>query len=70
MMPHWSGSGHELVYQSDDQLLAVSYRVEGATFDAQKPRVWIHQLGGTVWDLAPDGKRVAVLAPVATREAP
>jgi serine/threonine-protein kinase len=69
VMPHWSRSGHALVYQSDDQLLTVSYTVKGGTFDAEKPRVWIHQLGGTVWDLAPDGKRVAVLTPVTTGEA-
>jgi eukaryotic-like serine/threonine-protein kinase len=66
----WSRSGHELVYQSDDQLLAVSYTVRGDTFDAAKPQVWIHQLGGTSWDLAPDGKRAAVPTPVATAETP
>jgi serine/threonine-protein kinase len=70
IMPRWSRSGHELVYQWDDQLLAVSYTVKGGAFDAEKPRVWVHQLGGTVWDLAPDGKRVAVLTPVTTGEAP
>ena len=26
--------------------------------------MWIAKLGGTKWDLAPDGKRVAVLTPV------
>jgi hypothetical protein len=36
--------------------------------------VWIAKLGGTPasspWDLAPDGKRVAVVTPVDTPEAP
>jgi hypothetical protein len=32
--------------------------------------VWIAKLGGTQWDLAPDGKRVVVLTPVESREEP
>ena len=35
-----------------------------------KPRVWIAKLGVTQSDLAPDSKRVALLAPVGTAEAP
>ena len=62
--PVWSRGGHELMYQSGDQILAVSYAVQGSTFVADKPRVWIAKLGGTMWDLAPDGKRVAVVRPV------
>ena len=74
--PRWSRSGHELVYQSGDQIMAASYTVNGDTFVAEKPRVWIAKLGAavianaTVWDLAPDGKRVAVLTPVESAEAP
>jgi hypothetical protein len=41
---------------------------------AEKPRVWIAKLGaaavGSAWDLAPDGKRVAVVTPVESAEAP
>jgi hypothetical protein len=37
-------------------LAALNYRPQ-----AEKPRVWIAKLGGTQWDLAPDGKRVAVV---------
>jgi hypothetical protein len=44
--------------------------VKGDTFVAEKPRVWIARLGGTQWDLAPDGKRVAVVTPVAPADAP
>jgi Tol biopolymer transport system component len=68
--PRWSGTRHELLYQSGDQIMAASYTVKGDTFVADKPRVWIAKLGGTQWDLAPDGKRVAVLTPVETAEAP
>jgi WD40-like Beta Propeller Repeat len=67
----WARNGHELVYRSGDQLMAVNYSVNGDSFVAEKPRVWIDKLGGTNWDLAPDGKRVAVITPVAAAgEAP
>jgi hypothetical protein len=67
-LPHWSRTGHELVYQSADQLMAVSYPVNGTTFIADKPRVWIASLSGASgigWDLAADGKRVVALIPEA-----
>jgi serine/threonine-protein kinase len=65
---HWSRNGHELVYQSGDQMMAASYTAKGNTFVAEKPRVWIAKLGGRAWDLAPDGKRVLVLTPVESAE--
>lgn len=68
--PHWSRSGHDLLYRSGDQIMAVSYVVKGETFQAEKPRMWIAKLGGTQWDLAPDGKRVAVVTPVDAPAAP
>jgi hypothetical protein len=49
--------------------MAVGYTVKGDTFVAEKPRVWLAKLGGTEWDLAPDGKRVVVLTAVNTPEA-
>ncbi len=69
-MPHWSRTAHELIYQLGDQIMAASYTVKGDTFVADRPRVWLAKLGGTDWDLAPDGKRVAVLTPVGTDDAP
>ena len=71
--PRWSRIGHELVYQSADQLMTVSYSVNGPTFIADKPRLWIASLSGTSgfdWDLAPDGKRVVALIPESTAKAP
>jgi hypothetical protein len=73
--PRWSRNGHdELFYQSGDQIMAANYAVKGDTFVAEKPRVWIAKLGGTTspsqWDLAPDGKRVVVVTPVGSAEAP
>ncbi len=73
VLPHWSRSGHELVYQSADQLMTVSYTGNGTTFIADKPRVWIASLSGAPgngWDLAPDGKRVVALIPESTAKAP
>jgi Tol biopolymer transport system component len=68
--PLWSRNGHELVYLVGDQLMSVSYSINGDSFVAEKPRVWITKLGGTSFDLAPDGKRVAVVTPVESKESP
>ena len=70
--PHWSRTG-QLVYHSADQLMTVSYSVNGTTFIPDKPRVWIASLSGASgygWDLAPDGKRVVALIPEGTGQAP
>jgi Tol biopolymer transport system component len=71
--PRWSRNGHDLLYMSGDQIMAGSYTVKGDTFVAGEPRVWIGRIGavlGTSWDVAPDGKRVLVAAPVESAEAP
>src|SRR5208283_5497016 len=69
-IPAWSRKSSELLYQSGDQIMAVSYTVKGDSFVLEKPRVWLSKLGGsTDWDLAPDGKRLAVVMPVDTPEA-
>jgi hypothetical protein len=44
--------------------------VKGDTFVADKPRVWLEKPGSTDFDLSPDGKRVAVVTPVAAAEGP
>jgi len=63
--PQWSPNGHDLFYRSGLQIMAVSYKVEGGTFAAGKPRVWIAKMGKAEsgWDLAPDGKRILALTP-------
>jgi serine/threonine-protein kinase len=68
-MPHWSRSSQELLYQEGDRIMAVGYKVNGASFAADKPRVRLEKLGGTNWDLAPDG-RIAVQTPVESARAP
>ena len=73
LYPVWSQKSHELLYQAGDQIMAVSYTTNGDTFINEKPRVWADKLGGVQaaqWDLMPDGKRLLVLSPVASPEAP
>jgi eukaryotic-like serine/threonine-protein kinase len=68
--PRGSRNGRELIYKAGDQLMVVSYAVNGDSFVAEKPRVWIDKLGVIAgWDLVPDGKRVAVITPVPGAEA-
>ena len=69
MLPVWSPNGRDLLYQSGDRIMAAAYTTQADRFIAEKPRVWI-QMPPTVspgfdraWDLAPDGKRIAALAP-------
>jgi hypothetical protein len=65
--PVWSRTGNELFYRTEDQVLMVaSYTVAGDSFVAAKPRMWSERRPfntGFVqnFDLAPDGKRFAVL---------
>ena len=73
-MPAWLRSSQELLYQSGDQIMAVKYSVKGDSFEAEKPAVWVPKLGVVegirgAWDLAPDGKRLAVVMPVETTTA-
>lgn len=69
----WARNGHDLVYQSGDQILAASYTAKGDTFAVGKSRVWIAKgvapSSISTWNLAPDGKRVVVRTPVES-EAP
>jgi serine/threonine-protein kinase len=69
--PVWSRTGHDLLFLAPDrQIMAANYTVKGDSFVADKPRVWIAKPGGTEFDLAPDGKRLAVLTPVQSGQAP
>ena len=55
---HVSGvvaNGHDLLYQSGDQIMAVGYTAKGDRFVAEKPRVWLAKLGGFEPDSARHG---------------
>jgi Tol biopolymer transport system component len=69
-LPRWPSNGHDLIYQEADRLMAATWSAKGDRFDAEKPRTWIAQIGGTQWDLSPDGKRVAVLTVTTPTVAP
>jgi serine/threonine-protein kinase len=60
----WSQNGHDLLYPTAPQIMAVGYTAKGETFVAEKPRVWIAKTAMPInaWDLAPDGKRALVLS--------
>ena len=72
----WSRTGRELFYLNSyqdgtGQVMVVSYTVKGEWFVADKPRAWTARLAGLGdFDVAPDGKRLAVTLPVTPREAP
>jgi serine/threonine-protein kinase len=67
VFPVWSPKGRDLFFQNlDNRIMVTDYEVKTESFVAGKPRVWSDQqlrdLGGALnYDLAPDGKRFAVL---------
>jgi serine/threonine-protein kinase len=74
VLPVWSRNGHELFYRTqDNRIMVANYTVKGESFVADKPRVWfgkqLANIGlGMNLDLAPDGKRFAVLMPADSPE--
>jgi serine/threonine-protein kinase len=66
--PKWSRNSRELLYQEGDRIMAVGYTANGDSFVADRPRVRVEKLGGTIWDVAPDG-RIVLLKPVESGEA-
>jgi len=68
--PIFSRNGKELFFFDipDDRIMVAGYLVKGDSFVSEKPRVWSRQsvaltLSGAVgaqYDVAPDGKRIAV----------
>ena len=68
--PVWLPKEVELFYQAGEQIMAVRYTTGDGSFLADKPRVWAGNVtGATGFDVAPDGKRLALILPTATREA-
>jgi Tol biopolymer transport system component len=73
--PIWSRNGRELFYQGPNGIMVVSYTAKNATFAPDKPRLWSdHRIvvttGTKNYDLAPDGKRFAVLEPPEAEQEP
>jgi eukaryotic-like serine/threonine-protein kinase len=65
--PTWSRAGHALFYRTlDNRIMAASYTTEGDSFAVDKPRLWSEKRFADLFnirnfDVAPDGKRAAVL---------
>jgi serine/threonine-protein kinase len=59
--PRWSANGRELFYREGDRIMSVTFKVNGDTFMADKPRVRVEKVGAVQWDLAPDGRIVAAV---------
>ena len=62
----WGKNGRELFYEgTDNRIMVVDYTIQGDSFVAAKPRLWsetqVFNPGLLNMDLAPDGKRFAVL---------
>jgi Tol biopolymer transport system component len=70
--PNWSRNGRELFFiEASRTIMVTGYTARGDVFVFGKPQVWSpHPLMDLAWDLAPDGKRVAVVTPVESKEAP
>jgi serine/threonine-protein kinase len=69
--PSWSRTGRQLFFETlDSRVMAAAYTVQGSSFVAEKPRTWserqLSNLTNTSRniDVAPDGKRFAVILPV------
>ncbi len=50
--------------------MMVNYSLNGGSFVPEKPRVVIDKLGSQDFIPSPDGKRMAVITPVKTSQAP
>ncbi|MEQ1949647.1 MAG: protein kinase, partial [Bryobacteraceae bacterium] len=68
--PVWSRASRELFFRTEDQqIMVVSYAIQGESFVLDKPRVWTQRrlasIGTTPnYDVTPDGKRIiAILSP-------
>jgi serine/threonine-protein kinase len=63
--PQWANDGREMFYETGNRIMVVDYKVDGASFIPGKPRLWVEKqlfyTGSSNLDLAPDGKRFAVL---------
>ena len=67
MLPIWSRNGRELFFYhpTDWRVRVAGYTVKSDSFIAQTPHVWSQKSTmpprlGSLYDLAPDGKRLAV----------
>jgi Tol biopolymer transport system component len=69
--PTWAPDGRELLYRAGDHFMTVAYTASDGSFVAEKPRVWVADMrAASGFGLTPDGRRAAVIVPVASPETP
>jgi serine/threonine-protein kinase len=69
--PVFSRNGRELFYRAPGgQIMVAAYKITGGSFVADKPVLWseARTVGFTGFDLAPDGKRFAIVTAAEGRE--
>jgi serine/threonine-protein kinase len=68
--PVWTRHGELLYSSSTGNIMSVRYTVRDGAFEASTPQVWLANAaqGFTLFDLHPDGKRIAIATPVNTPE--
>jgi serine/threonine-protein kinase len=59
--PVWSKTERKLFYGTEDGIMVVTYTATGQTFTAGKPQLWFKKPDLGFFELAPDGKRFAVV---------
>ena len=64
--PVWSRAGRELFFMAGGRVMVAEYQTSNTTFVVGKPRVWsspprVGDTGFSKHDVAPDGRRVAIL---------
>ena len=58
----WRANTHLFYGRSEEVVMQVPYRIEGSTFVAEKPRVWMRIPAGVTWtDPSIDGTRAATI---------
>lgn len=75
--PVWSSNGRDLFFRAiDNRIMVAGYTASVDSFSSGKPRLWsptpladFGPVGTTSYDVAPDGKRIVALMPVAAPEA-
>jgi Tol biopolymer transport system component len=68
-IPVWSRTRPDLFYSSPQGIMALHYSSQGATFLPSRPSLWAAFKNLQWFDLEPEGKRFAVIAPEATEQA-
>ncbi len=71
--PHWSTASHELLFMGQGKVMSAPYAAVGDSFRPDTPQMWSptrvrsgSALAGDLYDVHPDGKRLAVAVDLAT----